>query len=131
MKATLIGLALLAAGTCAPAAETANDLPFNAVQEKKNVEVKLAGAALAELGESGGRINGLHGMTADFQGRQLPLYALFAPSVQEAQWMPFMERQGRIEGRIHCARVRVGNSPQIPQIKLGVLAQDCVIRKLQ
>lgn len=131
MKASMLCLALLAGSVAAHAADDVNNMPFNAVLEKKDVAVKVTAAALSEIGDSGGDINGVNGITSDFQGQSLPLFALFAPSVKEGEWEPLLLRQGRIEGTLQCARVRVGTAPQIPQIKKGVLAQDCIIKKLQ
>jgi hypothetical protein len=67
----------------------------------------------------------------DFQGRRLPLWAIFTAPLPIDKAEPLARRQGRIKGTLHCARVRVGTSPHFPQIKMGVLAQDCVIGKLQ
>ena len=83
-----IAVPLLAAAFAASAAPQVADLdklPFNTVQQKKNVTVNILNAAVGDIGNSGG-LNGLQGATTDFQGKRLPLYVLFAPSVDEAQY---------------------------------------------
>lgn len=136
-RKTWITLPLLAASLAAPLIAVAapqvpdlDKLPFNTLQQKKNVTVNVLNAAVGDIGNSGG-LNGLQGATADFQGKRLPLYVLFAASVNESEYEHLVTRQGRIEGSVQCGLVRVGSSPQFPQIKTGVLAQDCVVKKLQ
>jgi hypothetical protein len=114
----------------APQVPDLDKLPFNAVQQKKNATVTVLNAAVGDIGGAGD-VNGLHGATTDFQGKRLPLYVLFAPSVAPEEYERFLTRQGRIEGSVQCGLVRVGSSPQFPQVKMGVLAQDCVIKTLQ
>ncbi|QBE61602.1 hypothetical protein [Pseudoduganella lutea] len=128
-----IAAPLLAAAFTASAAPQVTDLDklqFNTVQQKKNVTVNILNAAIGDIGNTGG-LNGLQGATTDFQDKRLPLYVLFAPSVDEAQYEHLAEKQGRIEGSLQCALVRIGSSPQFPLIKMGVLAQDCTVKKLQ
>lgn len=127
-------LAPLMAAACtalaAPQVPDLDKLPFDAVQQKKNATVSIIDAAVGDIGNAGD-LNGLQGATLDFQGKRLPLYVLFAASVDAAQYEHLVTRQGRITGAVQCGLVRVGSSPQFPQIKTAVLAQDCVIRKLQ
>lgn len=128
-----IAMPLLAVSLAASAAPQVPDLdkfPFNAQQQKKNTTVSIVDAAVGDIGGAGG-LNGLQGATTDFQGKRLPLYVLFAPSVAEEEYERLVDRQGRIAGSVQCGLVRVGSSPHFPLIKLGVLAQDCVIKKLQ
>jgi hypothetical protein len=128
----LLGISLLCLPLAVSAAKQAavDNLPFNSVQEKRNTTVKVIDAAVADIGDVG-RENGLHGATADFQGRRLPLWVLFAPSVQEEQFSGLADHQGRIAGTVQCDLVRVGSSPHFPQNTLGVLAQNCVIKNLR
>jgi hypothetical protein len=123
-------VAACASATAAPQVPDLDKLPFNAVQQKKNVTVNVLDAAVGDIGNSGG-LNGLQGATADFQGKRLPLYVLFASSVDEAEYEQLATRQGRIAGSVKCGLVRIGSSPHFPLIKMGVLAQDCVVNKLQ
>jgi len=123
-------IAACAAVMAAPQVPDLDKLPFKAVQQKKNVTVNVLDAAVGDIGNSGA-LNGLQGATADFQGQRLPLYVLFAQSVNEAEYEHLVNRQGRIAGSVKCGLVRVGSSPQFPSIKTGVLAQDCTVTKLQ
>jgi hypothetical protein len=123
-------LAASCAAIAAPQVPDLDKLPFNAVQQKKNATVSIVEAAVGDIGGAGD-MNGLKGVTTDFQGQRLPLFVLFAPSVAEKEYEHLVDRQGRIAGSVKCGLVRVGSSPHFPQIKTGVLAQDCVVNKLQ
>lgn len=106
-------------------------LRVNVQAEKKNIDILFKNAAVATLGDApASEINGLTGSTTDFDGQELPVYIIFNQYLSTAQTTRYAEKQFRLEGVVHCEIAQKGNSPDIPLVKLAVLGQNCVIKKI-
>jgi len=101
----------------------------HATVDKKDTSLHFdKGAAASIINEQ--FLDGVIGVTDDFAGKQVPAYIVFAPSVTEARLMELVNFQGRLKGVVHCARVRMGNSPLFPGIKVAVLGESCTIESI-
>ncbi|AMP10615.1 hypothetical protein CAter282_2892 [Collimonas arenae] len=105
------------------------DLKVNVIEQKKNATVTIDQGMVGAIG-GGNIMNGITATTTDFKGQALPAFILFDKSVTEARLAPLASFQGRISGTVDCKLVQLGNSPDIPYVKLAVLAQDCTIKAL-
>lgn len=126
---TLLALILATAAVSAFATASTEGLRFNAVAERKNLVVNIDKAMVASYATPE-KLDGLMGVTRDFQGQQMEAFILFNDAVPEEKLMAMAEYQGRIKGTVHCKRVRVGTSPDYPHVKIGALGEDCTIKAL-
>jgi hypothetical protein len=105
------------------------NLRVNVVEQKKNATVTIDQGMVSAIG-GGNILNGITATTMDFKGQTLPAFILFDKSVTESRLTPLADFQGRIAGTVDCKLVQLGNSPDMPYVKLAVLAQDCTIKAL-
>lgn len=105
------------------------DIKVNTKQEKKDAVLNVDRAATAGM-TSDETLDGLVGVTSDFPGGEMPAYIVFDQSVPEERMFGLANFQGRIKGTVQCKRIRVGNSPLFPNVKMGVLAEQCTIKSL-
>lgn len=105
------------------------DIKVNTKQEKKDAVLNVDRAATAGM-SSDETLDGLVGVTSDFPGGEMPAYVVFDNSVPEERMFGLANFQGRIKGTVQCKRIRVGNSPLFPNVKMGVLAEQCTIKSL-
>lgn len=123
--ALLLGATILSATASTPLVAE----HMNVIEEKRNVVVNLDAGSAAELGR-GRDLNGLQGRTRDFQGQSVPLYALSDGSISAGRFLQLVQYEGKLAGTLQCQLVRLGNSPDLPGVKLVVMAQDCAIVRL-
>ena len=124
-------ICLLIAGVPAHAAST-RDLPnyeFQATMEKKNVSFHFDEGMVGSM-INDEELSGLEGVTSDFTGSNVPAYIVFEESVTDKMLVPLASFQGSLKGVVHCKRVRVGSSPLSPHIKVGVVAEHCIIKSI-
>lgn len=99
----------------------------NVQQEKHDAVVHFSKAAIGQFAvPSTSDANAFIGVTNDFGGT-LPIYVLFKQGMPIEQVKRYAERQGRNHGEARCELVQKGSSPDMPQVKLAVLAQNCTI----
>ena len=130
MKKQII-LSLAIAAVALPAMATRALPPFrvNALAEKTNAVIAIDQGALSQFAGSGSP-NGILATTRDFKGGPLKAYVIFADSVAEDTILDLAGFQGKIAGTLECKRIRMGTSPDLPQVKTAVLAENCVIKQL-
>ncbi|MFT5532917.1 MAG: hypothetical protein ACI8WM_003404 [Burkholderiaceae bacterium] len=121
----LLGASILSASASTPLVAK----NMNVVEEKRNVIVNLDAGSAAELGR-GREFNGLKGRTRDFQGQSVPLYAISDGSISAGRFLRLVQFDGQLAGTLQCQLVQLGNSPDLPGVKLVVLAQQCAIVRL-
>ncbi len=126
LKTGMLGACLV--GLCAASAGAAElvKLRFNAQAEKHDATVNFQRGAIASIGVPGSIINGFQTHTSDF-GQELPLYMIFEEPLSEERSTELAEFQFRLGGVAKCQLIQKGNSPDIPGIKMAVLAQNCKI----
>jgi hypothetical protein len=132
MKTRSSVLLCLLIGAVAPAvlASALPQLRFNASEERTNAVLTIDAGMVAAIG--GGReLNGIMAESADFKGKKLKAFVLFADSVSAAVRQDLMASQGRIGGAVQCKRIRMGESPDMPSLKTVVLADECTIKGLK
>ena len=100
-------------------------LRLNVQEEKHNIAVNFSKSAIASIGVDASIINGFSGVTSDFSGHELPLNLLFQTPLSENEIEQFSEFQFRLKGIANCQLVQKGNSPDIPTVKVAILAQNC------
>jgi len=118
-------LAALLACSAAGAADLVK-LRVNVQAEKRNATVNFKQGAIASIGVDASIINGFSGSTSDF-GAELPLYLIFQEPLDFEEAAKLAEYQFRLEGKATCQLVQKGNSPDVPGVKLAVLAQNCKV----
>ncbi|MEB0135240.1 hypothetical protein QN362_07840 [Actimicrobium sp. CCC2.4] len=123
--ALLLGASTLSAAATTPLVAA----HMNVIEEKRNVIVNLDAGSAAELGR-GRDLNGLQGRTRDFQGQSVPLYAISDGSISAGRFLRLVQFDGQLAGMLQCQLVQLGNSPDMPGVKLVVLAQQCAIVRL-
>ncbi|GAA4015065.1 hypothetical protein [Actimicrobium antarcticum] len=131
MQFLRLGCAVLlaTAALSAAASEPLLASNMNVVEERRNVVVHLEAGSAAELGR-GRDLNGLVGRTRDFDGQSLPLYAISDGSISAGQFFRMVQFNGQLTGTLQCQLVRLGNSPDLPGVKMAVLAQRCALKSL-
>lgn len=130
MKQHLI-LSFVIAAVAIPAMAT-RALPqfrVNALAEKTDAVISIDQGALSAFAGSRDP-NGILATTKDFKGAALKAYVIFADSVAEDAIVDLASFQGKIAGTLQCKRIRMGSSPDFPQVKTAVLAENCVIKQL-
>lgn len=105
------------------------DFRVNAVEERKNATLNFTQGGGATLGKSK-ELNGLMATTSDFKNTPTDAFIVFADSVPQEKIEELMDKHGRLSGSVQCKRIRLGSSPEMPGIKIAVLAQDCTINKI-
>ena len=101
----------------------------NAKVDKKNLLLHFdRGATASLLGKD--TLDGIVGVTSDLAGGPVPAYIVFDASVTEQKLTGMSDFQGRLAGAVQCKRVRLGNSPLFPHLKVAVLAEGCTIESL-
>lgn len=129
IKRTLICMLCFTSFAYAQSSRTVPDFEVHAKVDKKDASVNFdQGAAAALITDE--HLNGIIGVTSDFPGGPVPAYIVFDESVPEAQLMKLANFQGRLKGSVQCKRIRLGDSPQFPQIKLAVLGEHCVFKSI-
>ena len=121
----LLGASILSANASTPPVAA----HMNVLEEKRNVIVNLDAGSAAELG-LGRELTGLQGRTRDFQGQSVPLYAISDGSISAGRFLRLVPYNGQLAGTLQCQLVQLGNSPDLPGVKLVVLAQQCAIVRL-
>ncbi|MDY7575013.1 hypothetical protein [Actimicrobium sp. CCI2.3] len=121
----LLGAITLSAGASTPLVAA----HMRVIEEKRDVIVNLDAGSAAELGR-GRDLNGLQGRTRDFQGQSVPLYAISDGSISAGRFLRLVQFDGQLAGTLQCQLVQLGDSPDLPGIKLVVLAQQCAIVRL-
>lgn len=121
---------LIASSTVAAApSRTVPVFEVNAKLDKKNLLLHFErGATASLLGAE--TLDGVLGATSDFPGGPVPAYIVFDASVTEQKLTDMAGFQGRLAGTVQCKRVRLGDSPLYPHLKVAVLAEGCVIKSL-
>lgn len=120
---------LISTSASAAASRQVPDIKISAKQEKVDATLNLDKAAVAGVLNQES-LDGMVGVTSDFQQSEVPAYVVFADSVTEERLMQLASFQGRIKGVLQCKHIRLGTSPMFPQVKLGVLAEQCTIKTL-
>lgn len=128
-KHLILSLAIAAVALPAMATRALPQFRVNALSEKSNAIISIDQGALSAFGGSRDP-NGILATTKDFKGSPLKAYVIFADSVAEDTILELAGFQGKIAGTLQCKRIRMGNSPDLPQVKTAVLAEDCVIKQL-
>lgn len=128
-RTALLSLLLVGAAANANPPGVVPNAQMNVKQEKKDLQVRFERAAVAGVADEE-KFDGLVGWTSDFPGGPLQVFIAFDASVPEDKLIPLANFQGRLRGSVQCKRVRIGNSPQFPDAKLGVLAEQCAIKSL-
>jgi hypothetical protein len=85
---------------------------------------------VASIGVADSIINGIKGLTAAFDGQDLPLYLILKQPMDFNKVAALAEHQGKLEGVARCELVQKGDSPDIPAVKLAVLAQNCTLTSI-
>ena len=123
----LFVLPSLAAASFSAHADDPVDFRVNAQQEKHNAVVHFSKAAIGQFGKNHGTNFDLFiGVTNDFGGT-LPVYVLLKEKISFDAGTQYAEHQGSNHGEAKCDLVQKGNSPDIPQLKLAVLARNCTL----
>lgn len=121
-----IAAALVAASGTSQAAELLN-LRVNVQQEKRNAVVHFSKAAIGQVAiPSDADFNAFIGVTSDF-GDSIPVYVIFKTMMSLDDGVKYAEHQGKIQGEARCELVQKGNSADMPDIQVAVLAQNCTI----
>lgn len=105
------------------------DIKVSTQQAKTDATLNLDKAAVAAMINKEA-LDGMVGVTSDFQHTEVPAYVVFDDSVSEEKLMKLANFQGRLKGVVQCRRIRLGTSPLFPNVKLGVLAEQCTIKSL-
>lgn len=121
----LLGAITLSAGASTPLVAA----HMRVIEEKRDVILNLDAGSAAELGR-GRDLNGLQGRTRDFQGQSVPLYAISDGSISAGRFLRLVQFDRQLAGTLRCQLVQLGDSPDLPGIKLVVLAQQCAIVRL-
>lgn len=122
-------MVLVAVTASAASPRDVPDIKISAKQEKTDAILNLDKAAVAAMIDKE-KMSGMVGVTSDFQSMELPAYVVFAASVTEDRLFRLANFQGRLKGVLQCKRIRLGTSPLFPHVKLGVLAEQCIIKSL-
>ncbi|WP_378997699.1 hypothetical protein [Paraherbaspirillum soli] len=125
----LLGVAVLTVAESAIAASEQIPQHANVMEQKKNALLRIEQGAIATIG-AGRNLNGIAGTTNDFRGQPLPAFIIFDTSVPESRLTALTNFQGRLAGTMDCKLIQLGNSPDVPSVKLAVLAQNCTIKQL-
>ncbi len=128
-KFSLLCLAMVGAFNSSMASAQQTSFRVNATEEKKNAIVNVDNGMVAALGQAT-TLNGIVGTTKDFKGQEIPAYVVFDRSVPEAKLMALASFQGHLAGSMNCQLIRLGSSPDIPAVKVAVLAQNCTVKTL-
>ncbi len=120
---------LVAATANASSSRVVPDIEITAKQEKTHAVLNLDKAAVAGLIDKES-LDGMVGVTSDFQGAEVPAFVVFDEVVTKEKLMQLASFQGRIKGVLQCKRIRLGTSPLFPDVKLGVLGEQCTIKSL-
>jgi predicted transcriptional regulator len=75
-------------------------------------------------------LSGIEGLTSDFTASKVRAFIVFDESVTEQRLTQLLNFQGDLKGVVQCKRVRVGSTPMSPNIKVGVLAEHCIIKSI-
>lgn len=111
------------------AASPAATMRINALEDKTNATVDLKQALVAEIGNTG-QLNGFTAITS-YKGANVPVWAIVNDAkMTEDRYEQLAQFQSRIDVKLTCKRMRVGSSPDIPQIKIAMLAEECVVDKI-
>lgn len=97
--------------------------------DKKNVEFHFDEGMVGSL-INDEELSGIEGVTSDFTGSNVPAFIVFEESVTDQRLLPLAYFQGQLKGVVRCKRVRVGNTPMSPHIKVGVVAEQCMIKSI-
>ena len=124
---TIIGVISLTHWALASGAELVK-LRVNVQAEKHNTVVHFTKGAVASLG-GGNEPNGISGVTGDF-GAPLPISIILDNNMSEEVYIRLAEFQFRLEGDAKCSVIQKGTSPDFPKVGVSVLAQQCVIGKI-
>jgi len=128
-KSTFFCLGIFSACAVNLAAAQQTSFRVNAIEERKNAVVNIDNGMVAALGNPQ-TLNGIIGTTKDFKGQEFPAYIVFNQSVPESRLMGLAEFQGKLAGAVSCQLIRLGSSPDLPAVKVAVLAQNCTVKTL-
>jgi hypothetical protein len=129
IRSSLLFILLLSGSAHASTSGLLAGVQLQVEQEKKDAVLNIDRAAAAGLSDDS-TLDGLVGVTGDFNGSELPAYVVFDASVPEEKMAALANFQGRIKGSVQCKRIRLGSSPAFPHVKTGVLAEQCTIKSL-
>ncbi|WP_332879454.1 hypothetical protein [Massilia sp. S19_KUP03_FR1] len=105
--------------------------PFemNASLDKKNMQFHFTEGAVGGI-VNDYELSGIIGMATEFTAQPGGATILFDESVTEERLRDLMNYQGRLEGVVQCKRVRVGTSPEFPQLGVQLMAEGCIIKSI-
>lgn len=97
--------------------------------DKRNVQVHF------EQGNVSDRIkddefSGFAAVTKDFTAAPVVAFIAFDESVTDQRLKDLVRFDGLLKSVAQCKRVRLGSSPLSPEVKIGVLAEECVLKSL-
>jgi hypothetical protein len=99
------------------------------LMEKTNATLTVfhgAGGALY----GGAEVNTIIGETKEFGPDAVTAFVVLGDAASKDQVKSLLLFQGRITSEVFCNRIRMGNSPDAPQIKVAVLAEGCTIKSI-
>lgn len=97
--------------------------------DKKNAQLTFDKGAVGTMSDPDAT-GGIIGATGDFPGGAVPAYIVFDASVPDRKLMALASFQGKLQGVVQCRRVRLGDSPLFPHLKVAVLAEGCAIKSM-
>lgn len=101
----------------------------NTLKEKTNTTLTVFHGAGGGLDE-GPEINTIFAETKEFGPEPMTAFVVLSDAASKQRLESLLRFQGRIKSVVFCHRVRMGNSPDMPQIKLAVLADGCSIKNI-
>jgi len=121
-----------AIAVCIASSTFAQDFPatkglrVDALMEKRDAVMHIDHALLSAFVDDH-TFDGLMGRTRDFRGQEMPAFVIFDKSVPETKLMALSNFHGKIQGSVECKRIRVGSSPDRPDIKIAALGEECKV----
>ncbi len=105
------------------------DLEYHATMDKRNVQVHFEQGNVSDLIKDN-EFSGFAAVTKDFTASPVAAFIVFDESVTDQRLKDLVAFDGSLKGVAQCKRVRLGNSPLSPEVKIGVLAEGCTLKSL-
>jgi hypothetical protein len=105
------------------------NIEFHATMDKKDVLINFTQGNVSPIVKED-ELSGFAAVTSDFTKAPIAAFMVFDDSVTDQRLKGLVQFDGLLKGVAQCKRVRLGNSPMSPDVKIGILGEGCILKSL-